>query len=66
MKGSPGGPGAPCGGQKQRIVGTQRGACLIQIRRLTFPRTSRDVGLHLGTVGERFGPDTEVIGHAVR
>lgn len=70
MKGSPGGPGAPCAGQKQQIVGTQHGvcvcACLIQIRRLTFPRTSRDVGLHLRTVGERFGPDTEVIGDAVR
>lgn len=67
MNGSPGGPGAPCGGQKGQIVATQRrvGTCLRQIRRLTFSRTGCDVGLHLGTVGERLGPDTEVVGDAV-
>ena len=31
----------------------------------TFSRPSGDVGLHLGPVSERFGPDAEVVGDAV-
>lgn len=54
-------------GQKGQIDATQRhmGTCSRQIRRLTFSRTGCDVGLHLGTIGERLGPDTEVVGDAV-
>lgn len=71
IKGSPGGPGAPSQAKKKKYQLAKNAycdfwGCLNDCDQSpTFSRPRGDVGLHLGPVRERFGPDAEVVGDAV-